>query len=156
MLSSWNHANGWTNDLKRNTHNRIQNNLPIVPDRSTIVIMPTSGRSSSPVAKPAIFSELSTISWMEAKLIITDSMTMAIGSNFVRPEKQINNVQQEELHCHLNCRINGVTKFIEKKMSKNIEYKVYWEKMSKNIEYKAKIQTSWPILHTCAWIYMYR
>lgn len=51
--------------------------------------MPTSGRSSPPVAKPAIFSELSTISWMEARLMITDSMTMAIGSNFVRPEKQI-------------------------------------------------------------------
>lgn len=57
----------------------------MVQDRSTIVVMPTSGRPSVPVAKPAIFSELSTISWMEARLMITDSMTMAIGSNFVRP-----------------------------------------------------------------------
>lgn len=75
--------------MKQNTceNNGIQNNLPMVQDRSTIVVMPTSGRSSPPVAKPAIFSELSTISWMEARLMITDSMTMAIGSNFVRPVK---------------------------------------------------------------------
>lgn len=80
--------------MKQNTceNNGIQNNLPIVQDRSTIVVMPTSGRFSPPVAKPAIFSELSTISWMEAKLMITDSMTMAIGSNFVRPEKQVHNL----------------------------------------------------------------
>lgn len=81
--------------MKQNTreNNGIQNNLPIVEDRSTIVVMPTSGRSSFPVATPAIFSELSTISWMEAKLMITDSITMAIGSNFVRPEKQVNTLQ---------------------------------------------------------------
>lgn len=81
--------------------------------------MPTSGRSSPPVAKPAIFSELSTISWMEARLMITDSMTMAIGSNFVRPEKQINNLTTS----HLKCRVNEVTSLTEKKMSKIIEYK---------------------------------
>lgn len=86
--------------------------------------MPTSGRSSFSVAKPAIFSELSTISWMEAKLIITDNMTMAIGSNFVRPEKQINNLQQEKMHCHLKCRINGVTKFIEEKCQKTMSTKL--------------------------------
>lgn len=126
MLSSRNHANGWTNDLKQNRrkNNGIQNNLPIVQDRSTIVIMPTSGRSSPPVAKPAIFSELSTISWMEAKLMITDSMTMAIGSNFVRPEKQVQNLTTRSCNVIWNVGSMELQGLQRKKCQKSLSTKL--------------------------------
>lgn len=53
----------------------------------TMVAISTVGGLLSPVVKLMIFSIASLINWTDAKLITTDNITMAIGSNLVRPEK---------------------------------------------------------------------
>ena len=55
----------------------------------TIVGTSTVGGELFPVDKLIIFSTASLISWTDAKLITTDKITIAIGSNFVLPEKYV-------------------------------------------------------------------
>ena len=61
--------------------------IPIADAVITIVGISTVGGLLSPVVKLMIFSMDSLINCTEAKLITTDNITIAIGSNFVRPEK---------------------------------------------------------------------
>ena len=50
----------------------------------------TSGIDPDPTAKSTIRSIDSRISWIDARLIITERMTIEIGSSFVRPESDRN------------------------------------------------------------------